>query len=175
MSQPVPNHRNFPYASQPTGWFQLGWSEDFPAGVVVPVPGRPGPSLSDQRVLVAFGRGIRVRAPADVEGSQGAGAVASPARGPAGHRHQAGPQKIPLFPPDADADHDDDPGDDTGEEDRDSAEDDRVGHSRPPYLQPAEFPPALIWLFWSPGVAVPEKLETKWRVFETNQRLGLLV
>jgi 3-ketosteroid 9alpha-monooxygenase subunit A len=39
MSQPSGNgnHRNFPYTSQPTGWFQLGWSQDFPAGVVVPL------------------------------------------------------------------------------------------------------------------------------------------
>jgi len=37
MSQTSGNHRNFPYTSQPTGWFQLGWSEDFPAGAVVPL------------------------------------------------------------------------------------------------------------------------------------------
>jgi phenylpropionate dioxygenase-like ring-hydroxylating dioxygenase large terminal subunit len=37
MTEPAGNHRNFPYTSQPTGWFQLGWSPDFPTGVVVPL------------------------------------------------------------------------------------------------------------------------------------------
>ena len=31
------DHRGFPYRTQPTGWFQLGWSADFPAGQVRPL------------------------------------------------------------------------------------------------------------------------------------------
>ena len=29
--------RDFPYTSQPTGWFQLGWSQDFPLSQTVPL------------------------------------------------------------------------------------------------------------------------------------------
>jgi phenylpropionate dioxygenase-like ring-hydroxylating dioxygenase large terminal subunit len=30
-------HRDFPYTTRPTGWFQLGWSPDFPTGTTVPL------------------------------------------------------------------------------------------------------------------------------------------
>lgn len=30
-------HRGFPYSTRPTGWFQLGWSRDFPVAQVIPL------------------------------------------------------------------------------------------------------------------------------------------
>ena len=30
-------HRDFPYSTRPTGWFQLGWSGGFPARTAVPL------------------------------------------------------------------------------------------------------------------------------------------
>lgn len=38
--EPIPgtgNHRGFPYSTRPTGWFQLGWSQDFPVGEAIPL------------------------------------------------------------------------------------------------------------------------------------------
>jgi 3-ketosteroid 9alpha-monooxygenase subunit A len=31
------SHHGFPYSTRPTGWFQLGWSQDFPTGQAIPL------------------------------------------------------------------------------------------------------------------------------------------
>jgi hypothetical protein len=81
--------------------------------------------------------------------------------------------KILFLPPDANADDNDDPGGDTREEDRGSYGDDGVGHGRPPNFQPAVVPLAPILFLLVQGTE-PEDVGTRWRVFGTTQRLGLL-
>src|SRR5262249_20662282 len=65
-----------------------------------------------------------------VEAGQGPGAAANAVWSAAGHRDQAGPEKIPLLPLDSEADDDDDSGDDSDGEDQGS-DDDYGAHEVP--------------------------------------------
>src|SRR5262249_21644094 len=101
----------------------------------------------DERILVT-GCVRPVRALADVQAGQGAGPVTDPVGGPAGHRDQAGPEKIPLLTLDAETDDEDDSGDDPDGEDH-GCDDDYGAHGGSPLLLTGGFavPPAPILVF----------------------------